>query len=136
MDIKFEEQYFFKVSEADIEQIHTDIGNLLGALPKSIYDDVLICAHELIINSIEEIKVTNQKKELVTIDLVLTEEEAILCLKDFGRGICKSQLENRDQDPLKERGRGLDIIMMLSDWFCICSEDDCCSFYVIKKYTL
>lgn len=136
MNIKFEEKYCFKVSEAHLEQIHTDMSNLLRVLPKSIYDDLLICIHELIINSIVEMKATNQKKEVITIDLILTEEEAILCLKDLGRGISKSQLEKQEKDPLKENGRGLDIVMMLSDWFCIYSECNCYSYYVIKKYTL
>lgn len=136
MDIKFQEKYCFKVLEANLEQIHTDISNLLRVLPDSIYDELLICIHELIINSIVEMEDTNQKEELITIYLVLTEEEAILCLKDFGRGINKSRLKSDEEDSLRENGRGLDMIMMLSDWFSVYSEGDCYSYYVIKKVQL
>ncbi len=133
MNIKFEKSYCFKVAEANLEQIHTDVSNLLGVLPNSIYDDLLICIHELIINSIVEMEATNQKEDLITIDLFLTDEEAILCLKDLGRGINISGSKNHDYDLLKESGRGLDIVKMLSDWFCIYSEDNCFSYYIIKK---
>lgn len=135
MNIKFEKNYCFKVVEANLEQIHTDISNMLRILPDSIYDDLLICIHELIINSIVEMEATNQEKDLITIDFLLTNEEAILCLKDLGRGISKSEFQKQNHDPLDENGRGLDIVMILSDWFCIYSEDNCYSYYVIKKYT-
>lgn len=133
MNIIFEKKYKFKVSQANLEEIHTDMANMLNILPGSLYDDFLICIHELIINSIAEIRKTNHKKDLITINLFLTEEGAILCLKDFGRGISKEQLEKEEDDPLKEHGRGLDIIMMLSDWFCIYSEGDCYSYYIVKN---
>lgn len=134
MRIKLEKHYSFKVSESNIEQIHGNISNLLKSLPKTIYDDVLICVHELIINSIKEMEVTNQENQLITISLVLTDEEAVLCLKDFGRGIGKSQLEEHNKDPMRENGRGLSMIMILSDWFCVYLENNCYAYYVVKKF--
>lgn len=133
MYIKIEEQYSFKVSNSSLDQIHTDITNMLQVLPKTIYDEMLICMHELIINSIEEMKVTDQENQLITIDLLLTDEEAVVCLKDFGRGVSKCQFQERNKDPMREKGRGLDIIIMLCDWFCIYSENNYYAYYVVKK---
>ncbi|NLL80738.1 MAG: ATP-binding protein [Tissierellia bacterium] len=133
MDIKHESMYCFTASGADLEKIHRDLSNILRLLPKPIYEDLLICIHELIINSIVEMETTNHKDDLISIDLCLTDEKAILCLKDLGRGISKSKSKKDEEDPLKEDGRGLEIVMMLSDWFCIYPEDNCYAYYVIKN---
>ena len=134
MKTKLEKNYCFKARNADLEQIYMDISNLLGMMPTSIYDELLICIHELIINSIVEMEEVKKKTDLIRIDIYLTDKKAILCLKDHGRGISKSDLGNCDQDILKEKGRGLEIIMMLSDWFCIYFDDNCYSYYLIKEY--
>lgn len=133
MYIKHEEQYSFKVSESHLDKVHADMMKLLQVLPPNIYDEVLICIHELIINSISEMKVVGQEDMEITIDLTLTDEEALLCLKDLGRGIDKSQFQDRNQDPMREKGRGLDMVMMLCDWFCIYLEDNCYAYYIVKK---
>ncbi len=135
MKTKLEKNYSFSVTKDNLEQIHMDISDLLSIMPTSIYDELLICIHELIINSIVEIKALKNRNDLIRIDMYLTDEKAILCLKDHGRGISKSALENCDKNIMKEKGRGLEMIMILSDWFCIYLDDNCYSYYVIKEYT-
>jgi hypothetical protein len=134
MDINNEKQYIFKVSESNLDQIHSDLATILKSLPATIYDESLICLHELVINSVKEMKTIHKEDQYITIDLMITNEEAVICLKDLGRGLSQEQISERDQNPLRETGRGLDIITLLADWFCVFSESNCCnSYYVIKK---
>lgn len=134
MSIQKEKQYIFKVSESDLDKVHSDLADILKYLPASVYDESLICLHELVINSIKEMKTVHKEDQFITIDLLTTEEEAVICLKDLGRGLNEEQIYDRDQNPLRETGRGLDIITLLADWFCVFQESNCCnSYYVIKK---
>lgn len=61
MHVKFKEEYSFRVSEENLITVHSDIAKILKVLHPNIYDEVLICIHELIINSIEEMNKTNQQ---------------------------------------------------------------------------
>ncbi|MDF2610819.1 MAG: Histidine kinaselike ATPase domain [Lachnospiraceae bacterium] len=134
MDINNEKQYIFKVSESNLDQIHSDLATILSSLPSAIYDESLICLHELVINSMKEMRTIHKEDQYITIDLMITNEEAVICLKDLGRGLSQEQISERDQNPLRETGRGLDIITLLADWFCVFPESNCCnSYYVIKK---
>ncbi len=133
MPFIYENHFEFNIKEHSLETVHSQIERMLSPLPESVYADLLIALHELIINSFKEMEVQDTRTDNICIHIYQHQDVAIIQISDSGRGI-NNYRPPKSPSQLNEAGRGLLMVMLLTDWFL--TYPDLCnrySYYIIKK---
>jgi anti-sigma regulatory factor (Ser/Thr protein kinase) len=133
MPFIYENHYEFNIKEYSLETVHSQIERMLSPLPESVYAELLIALHELIINSYKEMEVQDTRADKICIHIYQHQDVVIIQVNDSGRGI-KDYRPPKSPSQLNEAGRGLVMVTLLTDWFL--TYPDLCnrySYYIIKK---
>lgn len=99
----------------------------------------LFTCHELVINSVDAmLSYTKPGKSIrLTIEHENQERKVLFTINDWGGGISEEMLSKEQldgSDPFEERGRGLILIKMMTDSFCVQEEVDGSYSYTISMY--
>ncbi len=129
----YEKHYEFNINDCTLAIIHSQIEQMLAPLPESVYADLLIALHELIINSCKEMELQNTPTNVICIHIYQYTEVVIVQVNDSGRGL-NDYTPVKYLCPFRENGRGLSMVMLLSDWFLTYPDiNNHYSYYIIKK---
>ncbi len=133
MPFIYENHFEFNIKNCSLETVHSQVERMLSPLPQSVYADLLIALHELIINSFKEMEVQNTPTDSICIHIYQHQDVVIIQVSDSGRGI-DDYHPPKSSSQLNEAGRGLLMVMLLTDWFLTYPDlSNRYSYYIIKK---
>ncbi len=133
MPFIYENHFEFNIKEYSLETVHSQIERMLSPLPESVYADLLIALHELIINSFKEMQVQDTQTDNICIHIYQHQDVVIIQVSDSGRGI-NDYRPPKSPSQLNENGRGLLMVTLLTDWFLTYPDlRNRYSYYIIKK---